>query len=118
MTESGGLEEAILLRMVDRLIMVEQQTATALATVGALTETVADLRRTINAMSAELDELRDLSTAAMQSFDEMRRPLQGLLDLKQRFSGGWGVVMGICMVIAYLVQPLLHACFNQGIRGV
>jgi uncharacterized coiled-coil protein SlyX len=112
MTESGGLEEAILLRMVDRLVMLEQQTATNLATVGALTTTVTDLRRTINAMSQELDELRDLSTAAMHSFDEMRKPLQGLLDLKQRFSGGWIVAMGVCMVFAYLLQPLLTELYR------
>jgi len=112
MTELGGLEEAILLRLVDRLVMVEHQTATNLATVGALTESIADLRNQIAGLSNELDRLRDLSTNTMRGFDQMRRPLQDLLDMKQKFSGGWLVMTAFFLAAAYLLQPLLTQLFS------
>lgn len=112
MTEPSGLEEAILLRLIDRLITVEQQLATNLVTVSAMTETVSELRRAINALSRELDELRDLFTEAMRSFEQMRMPLQGLLDLKQKFSGGWLVLLAFFMAAGYLLQPLLTELYR------
>jgi len=112
MTELGGLEEAILLRLVDRLVMVEHQTATNLATVGALTESIADLRSQIAGLSNELDKLRDLSTNTMRGFEQMRRPLQDLLDMKQKFSGGWLVMTAFFLAAAYLLQPLLTQLFS------
>jgi hypothetical protein len=112
MTEPGGLEEAILLRLVDRLVMVEHQTSTNLAAVGALTESIADLRHQVADVSRELDKLRDLSTATMRSFEQMRTPLQGLLDLKQRFSGGWLVMTAFFLAAAYLLQPLLSELYR------
>jgi len=112
MTELGGLEEAILLRLVDRLVTVENQTATNLATVGALTESIADLRHQLAGMSSEMDKLRDLSTATMRSFEQMRAPLQGLLDMKQKFTGGWLVITAFFLAAAYLVQPLLSELYR------
>jgi len=112
MTELGGLEEAILLRLVDRLVMVEHQTATSLATVSALTESIAELRRQISGLSTELDDLRDLSMTTMRSFEEMRSPLQSLLDMKQKFSGGWLVMTAFFLAAAYLLQPLLTQLYG------
>jgi len=112
MTELGGLEEAILLRLVDRLVMVEHQTATSLATVGALSEAIADLRKQITGLSTELDDLRDQTTATMRSFEQMRSPLQGLLDLKQKLSGGWLVMTAFFLALAYLLQPLLVQLYS------
>lgn len=112
MTESGGLEEAILLRLIDRLVTAEQHIATSLATIGALTESVSDLRNKITALTAELDEMRAITTAAVQSFEQMRSPLQSLLDLKQKLSGSWLVIVALFMAIAYLLQPLLSSLYG------
>ena len=112
MTELGGLEEAILLRLVDRLVMVEHQTATNLATVGALTESITDLRHQIAELSTELNKLRETSTNTMRSFEEMRLPLQNLLDMKQKFSGGWLVMTAFFLAVAYLLQPLLTQLYG------
>lgn len=112
MTETGGLEEAILLRLIDRLVTAEQQIATSLATIGALSDSVADLRNKIAALTKELDDMREITTAAARSFEQMRSPLQGLLDLKQKLSGGWLVVMAVFMAIAYLLQPLLEHLYR------
>jgi len=112
MTEPAGLEEAILLRLVDRLVAVEHQTSTTLATVGALNDSISDLRRQVAALSSELDKMRELSTAAIRSFEQMRAPLQGLLDLRQRFSGGWLVITAFFLAAAYLLQPLLSELYR------
>ena len=112
MTESGGLEEAILLRMIDRLVAAEQQIATSLAMVGALNDSVSELRRKVSGLSEELEEMRKASDAALRSFEDMRKPLQGLLDLKQRISGGWLVVVALVMAVAYLLQPLLNELYH------
>lgn len=112
MTELGGLEEAILLRLVDRLVMVEHQTATNLATVSALSDAIADLRHQVSGLSAQLDTLRDQSTATMRSFEQMRTPLQNLLDMKQRFSGGWLVITAFFLAAAYLLQPFLAQLYS------
>ncbi len=112
MTELGGLEEAILLRLVDRLVMVEHQTATNLATVGALTDSIADLRHQVSGLSTQLDTLRDQSTATMRSFEQMHSPLQNLLDMKQKFSGGWLVMTAFFLAIAYLLQPFLNQLYS------
>lgn len=112
MTELGGLEEAILLRLVDRLVMVEHQVATSLATLGALADSVAELRRQIVASSNELNSLRDQSMATMRSFEQMRTPLQNMLDMKQRFSGGWLVITAFFLAMAYLLQPLLTQLYS------
>lgn len=111
-TELGGLEEAILLRLVDRLVMVEHQAATSLATVGAISESLAELRRQVAALSSELNSLRDQSVATMRSFEQMRAPLQNLLDMKQRFSGGWLVMTAFFLAAAYLLQPLLSELYR------
>jgi outer membrane murein-binding lipoprotein Lpp len=113
MTAAGGLEEALLLRLVDRLVSAEQQIATGLASVGNLSETVGDLRTKIAALSVEVDEMRKQSTATMQSFEQMRTPLQSLLDLKQKLSGGYLVVVALFMAAAYLLQPLLSDLYSS-----
>ena len=102
MTEFGGLEEAILLRLVDRLVMVEQQTATSLATVSTMSDSIGELRKQITQLSSDLDKLRELSMVTMRNFEQMRSPLQGLLDLKQKFSGGWLVITAFFLALAYL----------------
>jgi hypothetical protein len=112
MTELGGLEEAILLRLVDRLVMVEHQAATTMATVGAVSDSVAELRRQVAGLSTELNSLRDQSLATMRSFEQMRAPLQNLLDMKQRFSGGWLVMTAFFLAAAYLLQPLLSELYR------
>jgi uncharacterized coiled-coil protein SlyX len=111
MTDLGGLEEAILLRMVDRLVTLEQQTATSLATIGSLSETIADLRRQISGISTELSDLRERATATMSSFEQMQRPLQSVLDLKQKLSGGWLVVTAFILAVGYLLQPMIAQLF-------
>lgn len=113
MTESGGLEEAILLRMIDRLVAAEQQIATSLAMVAALNDSVSELRTKVSGLSVELEEMRKASNAALQSFEDMRKPLQGLLDLKQRISGGWLVVVALVMAVAYLLQPFLNELYHM-----
>jgi hypothetical protein len=112
MTEGGGLEEAILLRMIDRLITAEQQIATSLAMVRTLNDSVNELRKKVGSLSVELEEMRKASCAALQSFEDMRKPLQGLLDLKQRISGGWLVVVALAMAVSYLLQPLLKELYH------
>lgn len=112
MTEPGHLEEAILLRMIDRLVTVEQQIATSLAMVNGLADSMGDLRIKMAALSAEMEEMRKASTAAMQSFEQMRSPLQSLLDLKQRLSGGWLVLVAVFMAVSYLLQPLLESLYR------
>ena len=112
MTELGGLEEAILLRLVDRLVMVERQTATSLATIAAISDSIAEIRRQIAGLSSELNSLRDQSMATMRSFEQMRAPLQNLLDIKQRFSGGWLVITAFFLAAAYLLQPLLSELYR------
>ena len=112
MTELGGLEEAILLRLVDRLVMVEHQTATSLVTVGALSEAIADLRKQIGGLSTELHDLRDQTTATMRTFEQMRAPLQNLLDMKQKLSGGWLVITAFFLAAAYLLQPVLGQLYS------
>jgi uncharacterized coiled-coil protein SlyX len=111
-TELGGLEEAILLRLVDRLVMVERQTATSLATIAAISDSIAEIRRQIAGLSSELNSLRDQSMATMRSFEQMRAPLQNLLDIKQRFSGGWLVITAFFLAAAYLLQPLLSELYR------
>jgi methyl-accepting chemotaxis protein len=98
--------------MIDRLVMAEQQIATSLAMVGALNDSVNELRKKVSGLSAELEEMRKVSSAALQSFEEMRKPLQGLLDLKQRISGGWLVVVALGMAVSYLLQPLLKELYH------
>ncbi len=112
MTEGGGLEEAILLRLIDRLISAEQQIASGLATIGALTDSVSELRNKIGALSTELDEMRRITTAAVQGFEQMRSPLQNLLDLKQKLSGSWLVIVALVMAVAYLFQPFLTELYH------
>ena len=112
MTESGGLEEAILLRLIDRLVAAEQQIATSLATIGALTESVSELRNRIAALTSDLDEMRRITAAAVQGFEEMRSPLQNLLDLKQKLSGSWLVIVALFMALAYMLQPVVYELYR------
>ena len=107
MTEQNGLEEAILLRTVDRLVTAEQQIATSVASVKALTETVAELRRRLDGLTAEMDRMSKASDEEMHAFEQMRRPLEGLLILKQRISGGWLVIVALVMALSYLLEPVL-----------
>jgi hypothetical protein len=99
-TESGGLEEAILLRVIDRLVTAEQQIATSLAMVGALNDSVNELRKKVGGLSLVPEEMRKAANAALQSFEDMRKPLRGLLDLKQRISGGWLEVVTPAMAVS------------------
>jgi hypothetical protein len=59
----------------------------------------------ISALGSEQNNLRDLSTATMRGFEQMRGPLQNVLDLKQRLSGGWLVVTAFFLAMTYLLQP-------------
>jgi len=112
MTEASGLEEAILLRLVDRLVMVERQAATSLATIGALAESVTELRRQIVASSVDLTSLREQSMASIRSFEQMRTPLQNLLDMRQKLSGSWLVITAFFLAAAYLLQPFLTQLYS------
>ena len=47
----------------------------------------------------------------------MRKPLEGLLDLRQRFSGIWLVATALLMVAAYLFQPLLAELYRWHFGG-
>lgn len=118
MTDPGGLSEAILLRLADRLVTVEQQAATNGEAMRAVGESVAELRRLMTGLTHDFDALRTLSNDTLQSFDRMRAPLQDLLDLKAKLSGVWLVVTALLMVVAYLLQPvlgdLLHRHFGGG----
>lgn len=118
MTDPSGLSDAILLRLVDRLVAVEQQAATNTEAMRAMGESIAELRRLLTIVTHDLDELRTLSSDALQNFEKMRKPLQDLLDLKAKLSGAWLVVTALLMVVAYLLQPvlgeLLHRHFGGG----
>jgi hypothetical protein len=63
-------------------------------------------------LSKEFDQLRTLTTSARQTFEQMRMPLQRLLDLRAKFSGAWLVITAIFVVIAYLFQPLLAELYR------
>ena len=117
MTDAGGLSDAILLRLVDRLVALEQQAATSMAAIKAMTDNIAEMRTSVAALSHEVDELRTLSTAARQTFEQMRQPLQRLLDLRAKFSGAWLVVTALFVVIAYLFQPLLAELYRWRLGG-
>ena len=112
MTDQNGLSDAILLRLSDRIHTLEQQTATHAAEIAGLNENVADVRNNVAALSQEIDDVRSASTEAARTFEQMRKPLQGLLDLRQRFTGAWLVVTALLMVAAYLFQPLLADLYH------
>lgn len=116
-TESGGLSEAILLRLADRLVAVEQQAATNAEAMRAMGESAAELRRLITSLSHDFDALRSISNDTLQSFDKMREPLQDLLDLKAKLSGAWLVITALLMVVAYLLQPVLTDLLHQHFGG-
>jgi hypothetical protein len=117
MTDAGGLSEAILLRLVDRLVTVEQQAATSTAAIRSMTETVGELRNSVTELSREFEEFRTVTTTARQTFEQMRAPLQRLLDLRARFTGAWLVITAIGVVIAYLFQPLLTELYRLRLGG-
>jgi hypothetical protein len=117
MTDPGGLSEAILLRLADRLLSVEHQAATNVAAVAGLTEHVTEIRGTVAALARDVDEIQRATTAALQSFEQMRKPLQGLLELRQKVTGAWLVATALLMVAAYLFQPLLAELYHWRLAG-
>jgi ABC-type siderophore export system fused ATPase/permease subunit len=116
-TDPGGLSEAILLRLADRLVVVEQQAATNAEAMRAMGESAAELRRLIASLTHDVDALRTLVSDTSQSFDKMRVPLQELLDLKTRLSGAWLVITALLMVVAYLLQPVLTDALHRHFGG-
>lgn len=117
MTDPSGLSEAILLRLVDRLVALEQQAATNAAAMRAMGETIAESRQLIGGLMHDFDGLRAISADTLQTFEKMRAPLQGLLDLKAKLSGAWLVVTALLMVVAYLLQPLLGQIYHSHLAG-
>jgi cobalamin synthase len=118
MTDSNtGLSEAILLRLADRLVALEQQAATNGAALLAMGESVAELRRLIGGLTHDFDGLRSMSTETLQTFEKMRKPLQGLLDLKAKLSGVWLAITALLMVVAYLLQPILGEVYHRHFGG-
>ena len=113
MTEPGGLGEAILLRLADRLLKVEQQAATNAEAMRAIAESVSDLRQNVAALTHDFDALRSITNETLQSFEKMRLPLQNLLDLRAKLSGAWLVVTALLMVVAYLLQPVLGDVYRH-----
>jgi hypothetical protein len=107
MTDASGLSDGMLLRMADRLALLEQETASNMAAVKAMAEHINELRLSLGALTHEVEELRTGTSNLRQAFEQMRPSLQGLLDLKARFSGAWLVVAALFLVISYLFQPLL-----------
>ena len=89
-------------------MLAEQQIATSVASVRTLTEAVADLRRKLDDVTGEVDRMRRASDEALQAFEQMRKPLEGLLDMRQRLRGGWLVVLALLMMLSYLAPPLLN----------
>ena len=61
MTDPGTLGEAILLRLADRLVTVEQQATSSVAALKAVTENVTELRSSVAALSHEVDKMRSFS---------------------------------------------------------
>ena len=82
-----------------------------------LTENVTEIRGTVSTLSHEVEQIRETSAAALQTFEQMRKPLQGLLDLRQKFSGAWLVATALLMVAAYLFQPLLAELYHWRLSG-
>jgi hypothetical protein len=116
-TDPSGLGEAILLRLADRLVAVEQQAATNAAAMRALSDSTAELRQLIAGLAHDLDGLRAISTDTLQAFERMRVPLQGLLDLRARMSGAWLATTAVLMAVAYLLQPLLGQIYHWHFGG-
>lgn len=117
MTDPGGLSDAILLRLADRLVKVEQQATTNAEAMRAVAESIAELRQLVSGVTHDFDSLRTISHDTLQAFENMRGPLQGLLDLKARLSGAWLVVTALLMVVAYLLQPVLGDVYHQHFVG-
>ncbi|HEY1934767.1 MAG TPA: hypothetical protein VGG99_22405 [Acetobacteraceae bacterium] len=118
MTDPGGLSEAILLRLSDRILAVELQATTNVAAITGLVEHITETRATVADLSRRVAEVQRASSVALQTFEEMRKPLQGLLDLRQKFTGGWLVVTALLMVVAYLFQPLLAELYHWHFGGL
>jgi VIT1/CCC1 family predicted Fe2+/Mn2+ transporter len=118
MTDPGGLSEAILLRLADRILSLEHQAAGNVAAIAGLTEHVSEIRGTVTALSREVEEIQRVSSSAFETFEQMRKPLQGLLDLRQKFTGAWLVVTALLMVVAYLFQPLLAELYHWHLGGL
>lgn len=107
----------MLLRLADRLVAVEQQAAINAASMRAMADSLTELRQVITGMTHDFDGLRAISTDTLQTFERMRTPLQGLLDLKARLSGAWLVTTALLMVVAYLLQPLLGLIYHMHLSG-
>lgn len=117
MTESNPLSEAILLRLSDRLVTVEHEAAIHTTSLHAITNQIDELRSTLTKLTGQLEDMRRASESAMTAFDQMRQPLQGLLDLRERVSGVWLVVTALAVVFAYLFQPLLAEFYRWKFGG-
>jgi hypothetical protein len=117
MTDPGGLSEAILLRLADRLLSVEHQAASNVAAIAGLTEHVTEIRGIVSGLARDVEEVQCANTAALQTFEQMRKPLQGLLDLRQKVTGAWLVATALLMVAAYLFQPLLAEFYHWRLGG-
>ena len=112
MADQHGLLDEMLLRLADRMSKVEQQMATTMATLQASTQNLSELRGVVGRLVKELDDMRRVSVAAQDAVEEMRKPLQRLLELKDRFSGAYLLAMALVMVVAYLFQPLLNELYH------
>lgn len=117
MTDPGGLSEAILLRLADRMAALEKQEATNAEAMRAMGESAADLRRVMGDLTHDFESLRTLCNDTLQSFEKMRAPLQDLLDLRAKLSGAWLVVTALLMVLAYLLQPFLADLVHHHLGG-
>jgi len=107
----------MLLRLADRLVAVELQAATNATAMRAIADSMTELRQLISSMAHDYEGLRVLSTDTLHSFEQMRGPIQGLLDLKTRISGAWLVTTALLMVVAYLLQPLLGLVYHLHLIG-
>lgn len=117
MTDPNGLSEAILLRLADRIFTLEQQNSAHATEIHDLKEHVTEIRGAVGNMSRDVENVRQTSADAIAVFEQMRKPLQGLLDLRQRFTGAWLVVTALLMAAAYLFQPLLLDLYHWHAGG-
>lgn len=70
------------------------------------------LNNTIVELTDQYKDIQKTSGETLRIFDDMRKPLQGLLEMKERLSGIWLVVTAFVMVAAYLFQPLLAGLYQ------
>jgi hypothetical protein len=112
-TDDKGLSEALLLHQADRLVAVENQVAGNTAMIAALHDGIVLLRSAVTDLVREFSELRSSSMIASRGLEQLQRPLEGLVALKQRFSGAWLLATAMVMLAAYLFQPLLNEVYRR-----